>query len=362
MAILWVREAYASEGADAKDGYTFRVGWTVACDSASDEEFQVLNAPKIPRRGDKHRSGKAVAIRRSAHRLRGEDSPFVWRVEVEFGRPDQESTSGGGLTRKEDLATIEFSQSGDKWVQESDFFGVPIRNSAGDRFASVPEVDESMLKIVISATVPFELVSEQLVSAWRDVVQGGPLPQKFVNDPRPEAVKVGGPAFFGNVAGTVKLVDFGTRTRHDPNATVWEIALTFLARRMWYGAILDEGTRQITNGPWNVSPGQAAAANLETIKPILDANGVPVQRPVFLNGKGLRLEKGKPFWLVYQKHPHGDLNKLLQHFKLPTSTAGYKIKGGPVGPLGDVILPGAGANPNLLGQNQPPPPVQKLKQ
>lgn len=369
MAILWVREAYASEGNESKDGYDFVVGWTVATDSAADEEYQVMNANKIPRLGDPHRSGRAVAIRRRAQRLRGEDSPFTWRVEIEFGKADQLSTSGSGLTRKEDLATIEFSQVNDKWAPDYDFHGIPIRNSAGDRFASIPDIDENCLKITIEAVLKFEALNDDLIALWQDTVHGTKFLQKFVNDPRAELLRMNVPAFFGHMGGTIKMTEFGAKTRHDVDggrqekdkSTVWQVSLSFTARRSWLGALLDEGTRQITNGPWNVSPGQLAGANLDTIKPILDANGVPLIRPVFLNGRGGRLVRGNPFWLVYQKHPHGDLNELMKYLGLPTNIAGYKIKGGPAGAVAPIVIPGAGnvggGGPGG-GLNQPPGPAQ----
>lgn len=326
MIVKVAEIADARHSVETEKGVRHTRGWIVESDSVKDGSPRILSAPKIPRRGDAHpQDGSAIATQREATFRGRSGNPWVWDVRVDYERSFEDPAGGGGGNGGEaQFPEVRFgSQSASRHTDE-DWFGNPLMNSAAQRFADSAEVGISLTTMEISATVPFDLVTTALLDGWRDVVHG---PQVHVRD-RADIRVAGFPKFFDWAGLQVKFESIQAEmTRPNPRSVMWRVRLPFLIADSWLELFRDEGTHQadVSFEP-GASPGRSGTPfKVSKTRIILDDHGLPVNRPVMLNGQGKPLADGKAVFLPYQMHKHRDLNNLLLHLKLPLQLSDYKI-------------------------------------
>ena len=322
MGVLAVYRLIEETGGQGPEGYLFDINFRVSTDGPTDV-INVLEASGIPRKGDQHPSGRATCSNVEA--TNGGD--LWWDVVATYDEEDNTPDGGGGGDPEagDTRPTLNISGRGRQIARNSDVLGNAILNSATDPFEA-DIFDDASTVITITANVSFGTVSLTKIERWRGVVHAGPMQAHIVQDPAPENVLAGGPAaFFGYGGGVVRCVDAGAAMDHSGTATRWNLHLQFEVAQSWLGTALDMGVHSTKNPALPKTYSSLNLAVLEERKPILDHNGVPVTRPVLLNGEGKPLEQGgQPWYIVWQRYRHDDLNAMLSDFGLPTSLNGYR--------------------------------------
>lgn len=324
--IEWVRRNFNESGSEDEDGFSFDEGYTIHTTEVVEDAYAVLDPAGIPKKGDAHRSGKAVVTNRTAEHLDG--SPLDWEVTVTYTKAATQTPGSGGDEDEANRPTLTIGNERATVTISSDFHGNPICNSAGESFSDGYQDDRSHLTITIAKQIKFDKILPSLLNAWKDTVHGPNIGPQFLNNPKnPTVAGNAPPAFFGFGPFIVRFTDFGSTTVKAAKDTDWQINLKFSLAETWLGTALDQGIYENKNSHGNLSPGTLGdiALNLENRKPIIDFAGLPVSRPVLLDGLGGRLKTGKPWFRVFQVKPHGDLNGLLDALGLPKDWNGYRI-------------------------------------
>jgi hypothetical protein len=324
MAVLAVYEQIEESGGRSADGYSFARNYIVAIDGPTDV-ITVLEAARIPRKGDLHPSGKSSCVSVNATN----DGDLWWEVVATY-EPIETATGGGGAGENGvGQPELTISSRGRQVASVKDHFGGALLNSAGD--ALEPDVfDTADSMLTITANIPFESVSFALVEVWRDVVHGGNVNKRIANDPSPNNVLANNPApflgYFGG--GVVKCTNIGASPDNAGDVTRWNLSIQFELSDSWLGSALDYGIHRLAAPAFGANVGGSPGLQqivITTRQPIIDANGVPVAKPVLLNGAGQPLAAGQPFYIVWQRYKHGNLNQLLGGLGLPTTLDGYKV-------------------------------------
>lgn len=162
-------------------------------------------------------------------------------------------------------------------VVDFDRNGVPIRNSAGDRFGDPVTVDDHITTLVITRN---ELVSDfniSLASAYSDTINGG--------------------AWNGIAARWCKMGIISTsEEQYDSFAQRWYYKVTYpvqIGRKPWRKDLLDQGFNELRGGPYYGGGDETKPT------PIMN-EGQPISDPVALDGFGQRLPVGgEPVTLTF---------------------------------------------------------------
>ncbi len=341
MAITAVNPMFTDTGAEDDSGFQFTKQWLVKTNSHATGEMEVLNAPGIPAKGALHKSRRAQVTSKRADRHA--DSDLVWVVTVSYSvKPNADGSPGASPSDTNfgapNIPTMTLSYERAMVARPHDFRGYVLQTSASEPFDGGDEVDVSNLTITLSHQIEFKHIDEALINKWRDTVHGRNFAPIFMQEPTAEAMaKLTGaanmPKFFGFPAFVPRLVDLGASMSQEDEplsfgkvkVTMWNINVKFVMADMWLGSALDMGF--ITNKATGVSEGLILNAGPAAAKPILDAHGMPVTRPVKLNGRGELLKKfEKPWWLVWQRYRHDDLNNLLRALRLPRRVIEYRVR------------------------------------
>lgn len=329
--ITSVQEMFVDEGSDDDDGYSFAITWLVKTDSHATGTYEVLNAPGIPVKGEKHRSGRAIVKSRQARKHL--DSDLLWNVTANYEPiPDTPPPTGGGGNDPNNVNTTRLPTlqiTGERVTKYSDFdyLGFLIKNSAGDQYEGMDEYDGSDMILTIGASIDFRLINEGILAEWRDVVHGPQFfPAFHKNLDEAMAKGANAPRFFGFPAFTPRFLDWSTASQQENNNTRWQVNLRFAISDTWLRSRLDEGFYTNPGGgegnpSENINPNTASER-----KRALDASGLPSVVPVKLDGKGEKTT-GAAFYRFYQRYKHGDLNAFLGLLGLPTTVAGYEFRG-----------------------------------
>lgn len=322
--IEWVRRNFNESGSENEDGFSFDESYTIHTTAVIDDAYAILDPAQLPKIGDSHRSGRATCTNRTVEHLDG--SPFDWEATITYTKSPAETPTGGGETDTTNRPTLSISSERSVVLLSADVHGVPIINSAGDAFAEGYQVEVTHLTLTLSKQVPFTVLVPNLLKTWRDVVHGPAIGAAFLRS----AANINGgafPTFFGMGNFEAKFVDFGATTVLEGKDTEWQVNLKFSLADGWIGSALDQGIYENKNAAGAaLSPGALASLALESRKPIIDFMGMPVSRPVLLDGSGGRLKTGQPWFRFFQAHPNGDLNLLLKALTFPTDWNDYRIK------------------------------------
>lgn len=342
MSVVTVQPAYDESGDESEDGYSFDRAWIVVVDSLTDDAYTVLEGPGIPRKGDLHRTGRAQVIGRKADRI---EESLGWLVTISYGQPEGGTGGDDGGGDPDDPAnvkpTMRIVSSHGSIVKSSDFFNNPLTNSAGDASGS-DEFDETETVIRIdNHTVSFATVKPELLAFYAGAVHGNDFVRGFFRDDVPENLGADNFPKFLNLPvhkwrTRLTNFDFGTTRQEDfilSGKTRWSVSLEFTIRRTWLGSDVDDGFNETDLTEFALSGGRLESIKVEGYRPVLDKQGVPVRRPVMLNGNGVAVVQPAPpgvptppWFLVYQKYPHRNLNDLLKALLLPQTLAGYNFK------------------------------------
>lgn len=323
MSVLAVYEQIEESGERSADGYSFARNFVVSVDGPT-EVLTVLEAARIPRKGDLHPSGKSSCVSVNATN----DGDLWWDVVATY--EPTETTTGGGAGNEDTntTPTITISGRGRQVARLHDASGRALVNSAGDAFE--PDVfDDAGTVITIRSNIPFDSFTLTLADEWRGVVHAGPMIARIVQDPAPDNVTANVPAFFGYGTGVVRCTDIGADIDNSGDQSRWNLNLQFEVADSWIGSALDMGMHRTSAAA--IGRGVQGSQGLQQINivdrtPILDKNGVPVVTPVLLDGAGKPLAANSPAWfVVWDRYRHKNLNQLLQAFQLPTTLAGYKV-------------------------------------
>lgn len=322
--IEWVRRNFNESGSENEDGFSFDESYTIHTTAVIDDAYAILDPAQLPKIGDRHRSGRATCTNRTVEHLDG--SPLDWEATITYTKAATDTPTGGGETDTTNRPTLAIGSERSVVLIAKDVHGVPITNSAGDAFAEGYQAEVTHLTLTLSKQIPFTVLVPSLLKKWRDVVHGPAIGAAFLRDVK----NINGgafPSFFGMGNFEAKFVDFGASTVLAGKDTEWQVNLKFSLADGWIGSALDQGIYENKNATGEkVSPGALADFTLTNRKPIIDFMGLPVSRPVLLNGSGGRLQTGAPWFRFFQVHPNGDLNQLLQALTFPTDWNGYRIK------------------------------------
>lgn len=335
MAITSVKEMFTTDrGTRDEAGYRFTVGWLVVTDSHKSGAYEVLNAPKIPKQGEKHRSGKSVCESVNADKY--QESDLYWLVTAEYAPLPPSTGNGGGegdtgvSGREVRKPTLQIEhQRGSRFI-EYDYNGIAISNVLGQKFETLPDRDVSDMTLTFSATIPFERITEQLIFDWRDVVHGERFEMAVLPNLKAAMDKgVAKPRFFGFPSFMPRLVNFGAATIQEPaslinpdqtSVTRWQVNLTVLISETWLGSQLNDS---LYNGPAVNFGSSAAPESAALTKRNLDGSGLPSVVRKILNATGAVTTV--PHFVFFQQYRHANLNDLFKKIGLPTTLAGYRV-------------------------------------
>jgi hypothetical protein len=323
--IEWVRRNFNESGAESEDGWTFDESYTIKTTIVAVDAYAVMDAANLPKVGDTHRSGKATCTNRAGDHLDG--GPLVWEVVISYAKTGNEQPPGGGEDPTINRPTLTVGATTSVVTVTHDKHGVPIVNSAGEAFADGYQVERSHMTITLAKQIDFGPLTPAVINTYKDMVHGPDVGAHFTVNPLNITAQLGPgvPLFFGFGNWVVKFADFGASTVAAGNDTKWQAQLRFNLADSWLGTALDQGIYENFNSQQALSPGALANMALENRKPIIDFMGLPVSKPVLLDGAGKRLKTGQPRYRVFQVHPHGNLNLLLQALTFPLNWSDYRI-------------------------------------
>jgi hypothetical protein len=230
----------------------------------------------VPNRGDRYVWGHDADLACRCNQLEIQqhaDNPRVWDVTAHYTTQARDRNDNP-LQRP---TSIRFGFAKFERVAERDVNGQAIVNSAGSYFDPPPMMDDSRPTIVMVRNEPS--FNAALAMDYQDAVNSA--------------------AWFGFPAGTAKVSQISASDHWENDVYYWEVTYEFEIRREgWTLRLLDQGRyeRSGTN-----------------VRPILDANGDPVQDPVLLNGSGSRLDNPGPstaVFLNFDVYKQRDLNAL----------------------------------------------------
>lgn len=191
-----------------------------------------------------------------------EGGGISWRVTVQY-QPWDPSTFGSDPT----LWPIRVTFGGERTERVVDFDrdGIPIRNSASDRFGDPVTVDDHITTLIITRNELVSAFDPQLASAYSDTINNA--------------------TWNGIAAGYAKMGIISTsEEQYDSNSQVWYYKVTYpvqVGRKPWRKDLLDQGFNEL-DGPYYAT---------SRTKPIMN-DGQPVADPVALDGSGHRLDVG----------------------------------------------------------------------
>jgi len=201
---------------------------------------------------------------------RESDDGTVWIVTVKYGTADSNSSGGGGdqsLAPWRRKAKVKWSHVNVPQNVLWTIDGKMIANSCGDPFAEPVTRDSAHAVLTVTQN---ELMYDE------------PTALGYINT-------VNANTWLGGKAGTLKCLTFEGEKQEDENwGQYWTV--NFSAEYNpdpggWDTVILDAGYRQLVKG---------AKYNIMV-------NGVPVNSPVPLNGKGQPISTGgQPYWLSFR--------------------------------------------------------------
>lgn len=281
----WSREA---AGGSLEERTASR-GYTVLFDAADPPTLRALLAqvaPGIPQPGESHPGDPARRAGRCQVRAR---SPVLYEVVVEY------RAAAGGAADGEDDPLNQPARRRWTWASSQepidyDFAGAPIRNSADQPFEPPPTAEVFDPELVIERNEAdddprLRLLYRMAINA--DAFYGAEPGQAMLLPIEAEEVRLpAGRAGQREVVYWRKV--YRIRFRRGPEERD-------AARKAWLLRILDQGMREKR---WN----SQTAKN--EYRQIVDDQGLPIDRPVPLNGAGLRLGADQqPKWLYFQMSP-----------------------------------------------------------
>lgn len=292
----------------------------VAYDAVGDgDEYTALTADDgttaVPSIGAGHPTASKLKVSGKSSKQLSKDAR-LFDVTVSY-KTDESEGSGGGSGGETDtgLPTIGGRSIQRTVAAESDVNGKPIVNSAGDPFDPPPEIETTTQAIYVRGTIDFDVSVPLTLKTYRDTINVQGL--------------------FGFPAFGCKLSETTWNTRRVSQTEVGiDIELVWYIDD-WSLTLVDNGIFQVEDGEGaifenNTGDGaQSGTVALSTVvttnrQRVLDKDGVPVDKPVLLDGNGQPLGNGAPVNVgPFQMYFTANHDNMLQALGLPTNLADY---------------------------------------
>lgn len=281
MAIVEVEEDFS--GRTGSQNSTYERRYTRYFDVTTSDPIvgplAILLHDDIPKIGDYYENGAddpyddlyeydlgAFVNERTVDAISGpEGAGIYWRVTVQYG-PNQPFDSDPTLHK----IRVQFGGERTERVVDFDRNGIPIRNSAGDRFGDPVTVDSHITTLLITRNERVSTFNPALAHMFGDTIN-----QYTWNGFAPGYCKMG-------------IISTGEE-QFDSNSQTWYYKVTYpvqIGRKPWLKELLDQGFNELAGGPYY------GGGDVKTV-PIMN-EGQPVSDPVTLDGNGHRLPPGDP--------------------------------------------------------------------
>jgi len=300
---LWEDSAALSES-----GLTITRKRIVVSDSRSVTALDVLSSfgLEIGSIGPNNTILSALAVNRTNTKSTDNTYEVVYTYEPNQD-PDDGSSGGGVPNTIQKNRSIRIGYGNDTIPFEKDRNGVPILNSARQKFRNLPLIEKAYDVLTLSDRVSYNRLNLDLLSLYRN--------------------KINNAIFFGFGIEKVKLINYGANSGFDNGVPYLDISLDFAVKDTWDINILDVGRVESVE-PLAVAGGESAGAGfafaVKAVRNVIDNNGLPVAEDVPFNGKGQKLKQGENLVFINFK-PFQTVNfvQLLNSLGMPTNVAGY---------------------------------------
>ena len=301
---LWEDSAALSES-----GLTITRKRIVVSDSRSVTALDVLSSfgLEIGSIGPNNTILSALAVNRTNTKSTDNTYEVVYTYEPNQD-PDDGSSGGGGVPNTiQKNRSIRIGYGNDTIPFEKDRNGVPILNSARQKFRNLPLIEKAYDVLTLSDRVSYNRLNLDLLSLYRN--------------------KINNAIFFGFGVEKVKLINYGANSGFDNGVPYLDISLDFAVKDSWDINILDTGRVESVE-PLAAVGGESAGAGfafaVKAVRNVIDNNGLPVAEDVPFNGKGQKLKQGENLVFINFK-PFQTVNfvQLLNSLGMPTNVAGY---------------------------------------
>lgn len=293
---ITITEAYNSGYAEIQHDGTRTYHRTFYADTSSRLGMKaVALADGVPRLGTAYSylgDSDPDCIVMKVHPVRNPDNEMLWTIDVEYSRvpapekPDQNNKTGVDPTTGQlssNIAEIQFDLVPYRKALDREQGGAQklIRNSVGQRFERVPEIDDHRLVCRIRR---WELeYSPARAMAYKDAVN----PQVCFGGVGKRKAKLSGYSGVRDKQGIFQVTD--EDAPHPKYSIGWMVSYEIqFDPDTWDLLILNEGFYKSSSA---LSGSTAVVAPTDLLR-LVDANGVPLNRPAILGSDGQPLATG----------------------------------------------------------------------